>query len=135
MKPSISDTLSDRVESLKSGVLSAIAVTLTHLPLAYATQSDRIDLLLQVAIVAFSGVLFGITYRYAVRRDENSHLKSGVVFAFGFVRGLAQIESAIDPQAIDPSLLIYPLESLGLFAIAGLLLDLALQRRWIEPMR
>ncbi|MDC0834517.1 hypothetical protein CKA32_004031 [Geitlerinema sp. FC II] len=134
MKFPLSNNSSDRLESLKAGVLCAIAVTLTHLPLAYTTQTDAIDLLLRMAIVAFSGVLFGMTYRYAVRRDRNSHLKSGVVLAFGFVRGLAQIENAIDPRAIELSLFLYPLESLGLFAIAGLLLDIALQRRWIEPM-
>ncbi|HEY9880926.1 MAG TPA: hypothetical protein V6D29_20880, partial [Leptolyngbyaceae cyanobacterium] len=43
------------------------------------------------AIAAVSGSLFGITYRYAVRRDRNPQLRAGVVLAFSVVRGLAQV--------------------------------------------
>jgi hypothetical protein len=88
---------------------------------------------LAVAIAALSGGLFGLTYRYAIRQDANPQLKSGVVLAFGLVRGLAQVDvgSALAQQG-------WPFvsalaESLLLFAAARAVLDLALQNGWIKP--
>ncbi|NJN88715.1 MAG: hypothetical protein HC881_23575, partial [Leptolyngbyaceae cyanobacterium SL_7_1] len=52
----------------------------------------QLPMLLQGAIALATGFLFGVSYRYIVRQDENSHLKSGAILAFGIIRGLAQID-------------------------------------------
>lgn len=86
-------------------------------------------------IAGLSGFLFGVTYRYAVRTDDNPQLKSGVVGAFGLVRGLAQVDvgSAV-AQNFWP-FLAAAMESLILFAIAVLVLDLGFRQDWLRPFR
>ncbi|WP_346289152.1 hypothetical protein [Sphaerothrix gracilis] len=86
-------------------------------------------------IAGLSGFLFGVTYRYAVRTDDNPQLKSGVVGAFGLVRGLAQVDvgSAV-AQNFWP-FLAAAMESLILFAIAALVLDLGFRQDWLHPFR
>lgn len=128
----------DRLESLKAGLCAAVAATLTDAGVALVVTETPLTLLLRLAIVGASGFLFGVTYRYAVRRDTNPQLKSGAVGAFGLVRGLALLENAMSRGAISDGTiaiaLLSLLESLGLFAVAGLCLDWALQQGWIAPM-
>ena len=90
-------------------------------------------LLIKVAIAFLSGFLFGVTYRYAIRDDQNPQLKAGVVLAFGLVRGLAVIEG--QPDITDTLWVwgILVIESLIEFAIARFTLDWAIHRRWIKP--
>lgn len=83
-------------------------------------------------IAGISGGLFGLTYRYAVRCDRNPQLKSGVVLAFGLVRGLALVDVASALSQGWPFLAAV-IESLLMFAIAALGLDLAMQNGWIMP--
>lgn len=86
-----------------------------------------------LAIATLSGSLFGLTYRYAVRRDANPQLKAGVVLAFGLVRGLAQVDT--EATLVQPvgSWLGVLAKSLLLFMMAGACLEVALQNRWIKP--
>jgi hypothetical protein len=85
------------------------------------------------SIAGVSGFLFGVTYRYIVRQDRNPHLKSGAVGAFGLVRGLAQVDgqvqSGVDvlPGAIALG------ESLLLFALCRVVLEVGLRRGWLKP--
>jgi hypothetical protein len=44
------------------------------------------------ALLILTAPLFGITYRYAIRRDNNPNLKQGVVGAFVITRALATIQ-------------------------------------------
>ena len=52
-----------------------------------------LTLLVNGAIATLSGSLFALTYRYAIRQDDNPQLKGGVVLAFALVRGLAQVDA------------------------------------------
>jgi 6,7-dimethyl-8-ribityllumazine synthase len=89
----------ERIESIKAGSLGGIAagvvfdvtIAIDHL---IANESSRSLLALGLAtmIAIVSGFLFGITYRYVIRTDQNDHLNSGAVLAFGLVRGFAQID-------------------------------------------
>jgi hypothetical protein len=84
------------------------------------------------AIAAISGGLFGITYRYIIRRDRNPHLGSGAVLAFGLVRGLATIDTGSLTARSFGALGVAGVESLVLFAIARQLLDWALHSGWVQ---
>lgn len=136
----------ERFESLKAGTISglmtaiasaglAIALSLggggdvTLLPFALAWSS-----LLSLAGASLSGFLFGVTYRYAVRRDQNPQLKAGVAMAFGLVRAIAQVEMGLGLNASPTTLALLAAESLILFTIAALVLDWAIAHQVIQPM-
>lgn len=128
----------ERVESLKAGVLSAASVTLVF-PLtallndflASRYASPAMNYWISGAIAIFAGFLFGVTYRYIIREDQNSHLKSGAVLAFGLVRGLAQVELCIAAQSDWIPTVSFAIESVLLFAIARLILDSGIAIGWI----
>lgn len=124
----------DRLESLKAGLFAAIPMAAVDVPVAIAMGVTLFDVMLRLAVVGASGFLFGVTYRYAVRNDANPHLKSGVVGAFGLVRGLAQLEGRSLGEIFTAIAALSVFETLGLFALAGVCLDLALQRGWIGSM-
>lgn len=140
----------DRVESLKTAILTGLTAAcvaalglLAHrgatLGIAAALDSTIHGLRgstfwVSVAIAALSGSLFGITYRYAVRRDHNFQLKTGVILAFALVRGLALVNvgDALSLQG-------WPFvtacgDSVLLFGVAGAALEGAMQRQWIRPV-
>lgn len=132
----------ERIESVKAGSLSGIAAGI-----AYGTidSLDRwllggyspplISLGVELAIAIATGFLFGVTYRYIIRADRNSHLNSGAVLAFGLVRGLARVDvGGLEPiQLLANGLVV--LESVLLFAIARAAIDYALSARWIAPFK
>jgi hypothetical protein len=144
----------ERIESLKAGVIAAAAMGVAlagiwGLRLPIGPGPTRIWWL-EGASALIAGFLFGITYRYIVRQDQNSHLKSGAILAFGLVRGLAQISPMIaeglqqinGPLPLDRALLLdvgrcglIVLESITLFAVAQLALDQALNRSWVQPFK
>lgn len=79
----------DRLESIKAASISAIVGTLASLPISLTQASTITDLLLPSAITFVSCALYGVTFRYAIRRDSDDfHLKSGTIAAFGFVKGI-----------------------------------------------
>ena len=134
----------ERIESLKAGMIAALALTVTYIaiaavnalvlavefePLRGLQLSIGINLLVRVAIAFLSGFLFGITYRYVIREDKNSHLKDGAVLAFGLVRGLAPVEAV---QPITWLLAIFGIESILCFWVARLTLDWAIERNWVK---
>lgn len=131
----------ERIESVKAGIFGAIAFTITYLVtlvLNYSLwengQVEIVTLGLKVAIAFVSGFLFAVTYRYVIRNDVNSHLKDGVVFAFGLVRGLVPFE--ISPHLVESfgRLSLFGIESIICFAITRFSLDFALHRCWIKPL-
>lgn len=135
----------ERLESLKIGLLAASVALLSFgllergmgwLPLPASvlplTQA-WVPIGMAAAIVGLSGFLFGVTYRYVVRRDRNPHLKSGVVLAFGLVRGLAQLEVGIRLPELLPRLGAGVIASLILFAIVGAVVDVALTQGKVAP--
>jgi hypothetical protein len=138
----------DRTESLKAGVTAAAALGIAFtgilgLHLIWPNLPTSGIWWLHGASALIAGFLFGITYRYIVRQDQNSHLKSGAVLAFGLVRGLAQINPASVTPHLSPSRLLLEvgcsglivMESIVLFAVAQLVLEQALSRGWVQPFR
>ncbi|XGB43177.1 MAG: hypothetical protein LVS60_05190 [Nodosilinea sp. LVE1205-7] len=88
-----------------------------------------------VAISALSASLFGITYRYAVRQDPNPQIKLGVVLAFTLVRGLTLVDAAVMIRWHSwPLILISCSESLLLFGLTAVGLELALSQGWIQSI-
>lgn len=133
-------TLVDRIESLKSGIAagSMAAGAEGTIQLVQSLSNGGGASLdwgywIGVAIAAFSGFLFGVTCRYAIRKDENPHLSSGVVLAFGLVRGLAQVNGQDLNPSILPLVLFAVLESILLFAIAYVGLSTAMRVGWVKP--
>ncbi|MBW4442417.1 MAG: hypothetical protein KME10_14525 [Plectolyngbya sp. WJT66-NPBG17] len=132
----------ERVESLKAGILSAASVTLIF-PLtalfndflASRYSTPLVNYWVSGAIALFAGFLFGVTYRYIIRQDQNSHLKSGAVLAFGLVRGLAQVEMGIATQSAWVPIVSFAIESVLLFAIARLVLDGGMAIGWIQRFK
>ncbi len=143
-------TFVERIESIKAGVVASLAVAIAFTgaslinrlilatrfePLAGLPSGDGISFLLSGAIAVIAGVLFGITYRYVVRQDQNSHLKSGAVLAFGLVRGLAQIDVGVMTQGVLLPFVVLALESILLFAVARMVLDRTMSNGWVRPFK
>ena len=143
--------LAERIESLKAGTLAALSVCVAFAAIALVNsqvlatqfaslaglQIASIDThwLISSAIAILAGFLFGVTYRYVIREDQNPHLKSGAVLAFGLVRGLAQVDVGFSLQGTLWPFGVLAIESVGLFAIARFTLDFALQQSWIRPFQ
>jgi hypothetical protein len=126
----------ERVESLKAGAIAALVATTVHtagLLLRQATPPDLVQWGVSEAIALLVGGLFGVTYRYIVRQDNNPQLKSGAVLAFALVRGLSQIEHSLGALALDAEQIGLLAESLGMFAAAQIVLNGLLQRGWVKP--
>ena len=81
----------ERIESGKAAAISGAVGTLATIPVALTMVGDNgrlVETALSLAGVLVSCFLFGLTYRYIVRRDlGNTNLKAGAVAAFGLVRG------------------------------------------------
>lgn len=156
MKDSSNFSAAERVESLKAGAVAALSCLFGFWAIALGNtlilgqwwdslaglQVRAIDLnfALRWAMALVGGFLFGVTYRYAIRRDVNPQLKSGVVLAFGLVRAFGQLDAGLSLEGGKmpglPELLLFAVggvESVVLFAIAGLVLDWAIGRSWIKP--
>ncbi|NEO31267.1 MAG: hypothetical protein F6K36_12695 [Symploca sp. SIO3C6] len=138
----------ERLESLKAGTLSAFALICTYAFNAIANSSvlakqfevfaplqinTLFGLLVKFAIAFLSGFLFGVTYRYVIREDENQHLKDGVVLAFALVRGLAPTE--VESHLAFWLLGVLTIESILCFTIARLILDWAIKNYWLKPFK
>ncbi|XP_031394992.1 uncharacterized protein LOC116206301 isoform X2 [Punica granatum] len=79
----------ERLESVKAASVSAIIGTLAGLPISLTQVSSTSQLILHLAIAFVSCALFGVTFRYTVRRDlDNFQLKTGTAAAFAFVKVL-----------------------------------------------
>ncbi|MBE9101521.1 hypothetical protein [Vacuolonema iberomarrocanum] len=140
----------DRLESLKAGLVGASALLPTELlrlslgwlqpfwpgftnPLALGSVLTPAvwATLFHFGETALAGFLFGVTYRYAIRQDTNPQLKTGTVLAFALARGLGQADIGWQLSSNWHLWIGGAIESVGLFAIAALLLNTALQKGWI----
>lgn len=129
----------ERLESIKAGTLAALPVGLLEIGLTWGnhilipgvwTAADGLSSLVAGATAWLSGFLFGVTYRYIIRTDRNSHLKSGAVAAFALVRSLAQAEMLW--QRDLKVVFLWGAESFLMFALAQFLLDGAIAQGWIK---
>ncbi|MDZ7959281.1 MAG: hypothetical protein RMY34_15595 [Aulosira sp. DedQUE10] len=141
--------MAERLESLKAGIIGALSLVLAfiitslvntlvlakYFPILASLEIEPLNLhfLLSGIISSFSGLLFGVTYRYIIRIDKNPQLKAGGVFAFGLVRGLTQIEVGWNGNTSALPCLVLALESVLWFAIAAIALDTAMQLGWLKP--
>ncbi len=134
--------VTERIESIKGGIISAVVFAIADLGIVllntFTFHLSNVELipvyslqdwLIRAIIAVSTGFLFGVTYRYIVRSDQNFHLQDGAVLAFGLVRGLALVEG----KAISLILLVLIIESIITFAIARSALDFALSRKLIKP--
>jgi hypothetical protein len=145
--------MAERIESFKASIIGGlcvfIALALTGLLNVFVlnrfsvfnTQQINIfewHLWVSASIVLFSGFLFGVTYRYIIRTDDNLQLKAGGVMAFALVRGLAQIDIQLpcapiifNLNAIGANSLLLA-ENIFLFGLAAKGLDVAIRAGWIK---
>lgn len=149
MKVNSPFTPAERLESLKAAILGGTCAGLLSLLLLIGhrllhhgslpqlsslfSSLAGLTLLANGAIAALSGALFALTYRYAIRQDQNPQLNAGVVLAFTLVRGLAQVDagSAI-AQKFWPWLTAGG-ESLLIFGGSAIALNLAFHQKWLKP--
>ena len=149
MKTASPFTPEERIESLKVTILGGSCAGLMsmgillsyrlvyHSPLPQLSHllssMAGLTLLANWAIAILSGALFALTYRYAIRQDQNPQLNAGVILAFTLVRGLAQVDagSAI-AQKLWPFLSACG-ESLLIFGGSAVVLNLAFQQNWVKP--
>ncbi|KAL1318982.1 hypothetical protein AAHE18_15G244800 [Arachis hypogaea] len=131
----------ERLESVKAASIAALVGTLSGLPICLTQVTDTTQLLLPLAINFISCILFGVTFRYAVRRNlDDVNLKTGVAAAFGVVKGLATLgggpvlELNLDSflsHALDGT--IYVAESFFIFVCAAVALDYCFKTRLLSP--
>ena len=138
--------VTERIESVKAGIVGAGTFAIAELVVIFlkAILVNAIsqynwtpiifnwELLFQLFFGAVSGFLFGVTYRYIIRGDRNSHLNDGAVFAFGLVRGLALVENNLVWSELL-FLMFTIIQSIIYFAVVRFILDLAIARKLIKP--
>lgn len=145
------ELMAERLESLKAGIIggSCLAFTFTISTLVnnfllgkYFKELANLQnlglntgFLLSGGIAVFSGLLFGVTYRYIIRSDKNPQLKAGGVMAFGLVRGLTQVDTGFNSTGAIVPFVVLSFESLLWFAVAGFVLDTAIQLDWVKPFK
>ncbi|MDB9313384.1 hypothetical protein PN462_09760 [Spirulina sp. CS-785/01] len=135
----------ERIESVKAGLLGAIAFTVALSVLGslkgiigqFPSLSTSMVLYggIEAAIALSIGFLFGVTYRYIIRADQNSHLREGAVFAFALVRTGTFIEQQARDTLNFLPWVIFGLESLFCFFLARLALDIAIKQQWVKPLQ
>ncbi|KAJ0770229.1 hypothetical protein HanPI659440_Chr07g0254841 [Helianthus annuus] len=131
----------ERFESVKAASISAIVGTLAGLPISLAQAANTSQLILPSAITLVSCALFGVTFRYAVRRDlDNFQLKTGTSGAFAFVKGLATLGGgppmeleigSISSHAFTGA--VYISENLLIFLFAAVGLDFCIKLGILSP--
>jgi hypothetical protein len=128
-------TLKERIESIQVGSISALAFLVPYLLFLIV---DRVFLGESITVIGtfvkisgaiISGFLFGVTYRYVVRNDDNPHLKDGTVAAFALVRGLVPLQLSTDLIADSGRLSLFLGESFICFLSSRLLLELTKLRQ------
>ncbi|MCV3215041.1 hypothetical protein OGM63_16230 [Plectonema radiosum NIES-515] len=141
----------ERLESLKAGIFGGLSMSLTfvitsflnNLLLAkYFVALSILQLNIQDdswwvsgAISCFCGLLFGVTYRYIIRSDDNPQLKAGGVLAFGLVRGLTQIDVGFCCYSTILPFVVLAAESIVWFALCAIALDTAIQFGFLKPFK
>ena len=146
-------SVDDRIESFKAGFLGLIASVFAFFAIAilhhFLQNSLTVQLissfelgnpfilLIKLSMIGFSGFLFAVTYRYIVRRDRNSHLKSGAILAFACIHSFGTIERDLSALTLLPltqmafAIAILLLENIAWLAIVQSILETAIQNKWI----
>ncbi|MBW4448877.1 MAG: hypothetical protein KME38_18945 [Spirirestis rafaelensis WJT71-NPBG6] len=150
--------MAERLESLKAGIFGGLSVCLTFVITTFLNNLllDKYFPALSIlqiniqdwrwwisgAISCFCGLLFGVTYRYIIRSDNNPQLKAGGVLAFGLVRGLTQVDVGLYCYSILP-FVVLGAQSIVWFAISAILfqshfvnaLDTTIKLGWVKTFK
>lgn len=131
----------ERRESAKAAFISAIIGTLASVPICLYQDTSYTQLALDLSYIFVSCALFGVTFRYTIRRDlDNVQLKTGTSAAFGVVKGLAALGagnslefdlSSLVSYSIDGA--VYVAESVFIFLFASVALDYCFKMRLLSP--
>ncbi|XP_051188973.1 uncharacterized protein [Lolium perenne] len=135
------DKDSERLESVKAAAISSIIGVLASLPISSYEVQSLPQLFIRSSVVLISCALFGVTFRYAVRRDlDNIQLKTGAAAAFAVVRGLALLESGRPFELSTDALLSLALDgavsvvgSIFIFLPSAIALDYCFKMRFLSP--
>ena len=133
------DESAEKIESAKAGTAAAASGTLLSLPLILSQSSGTLVTLESVAGIAVSCLVFGVTYRYAVRDDfGNDQLKGGVVGAFGLARGLGAADVYLHGSdqydiASWAEAALLAGESVLTFAFAAVALEVGFRQGFLKP--
>ncbi|XP_026391505.1 uncharacterized protein LOC113287060 [Papaver somniferum] len=135
------DKNTERLESVKAASIAAVIGTIAAIPISLSQVTGITELILPLGITFVSCALFGVTFRYTIRRDlDDSHLKSGVSAAFACVKGLAVLEAGppleLDTQsflshAVDGA--VHVAENMLIFVFASVALDFCFKMRLLSP--
>ncbi|KAK9926398.1 hypothetical protein M0R45_023631 [Rubus argutus] len=131
----------EKLESVKAASAAALVGTVAGLPFSFTQVNNSSELILPLAITFISCALFGVTFRYAMRRDlDNGHLKTGAPAAFGVVKGLAMLDGGKPLELNTDSLVshafdgaVYVSENLFVFLSAAIALDYLFKTRLLSP--
>lgn len=130
-------TFQERLESLKAGGIGAIAFSFCYGMAIFANFWLHLpstgNIGFNLASSLLSGFLFGVTYRYIIRADQNPHLRDGAVLAFTLVRAGGLLEGLPTPLSQGLILGLGLAESLIGFAIARFCLDTAIAHQSLKP--
>ncbi|VAI20125.1 unnamed protein product [Triticum turgidum subsp. durum] len=135
------DKDSERLESVKAAAISSIIGVLASLPISSYEVHSLPQLFFRSSVVLISCALFGVTFRYAVRRDlDNIQLKTGAAAAFAVVRGLALLESGTTFELSTDALMSLALDgavsvvgSIFIFLSSAIALDYCFKMRFLSP--
>ncbi|CAN0908916.1 hypothetical protein LINGRAHAP2_LOCUS25541 [Linum grandiflorum] len=130
-----------RFELGQAAGVSAIIGSLAVIPVSLNGITSYDQLLLPITATFISCALFGVTFRYAVRRDlDNFQLKTGTYAAFGFVKGLGMLAGGAPLQLNSESILSHAVDaalcvsqSLLVFAFSAVSLDYCFKVGLISP--
>uniref|UniRef100_A0A7N1A1G3 Uncharacterized protein n=3 Tax=Kalanchoe fedtschenkoi TaxID=63787 RepID=A0A7N1A1G3_KALFE len=131
----------ERLESVKAALIAAVAGSIAGLPIALTRAAEVSELILPVGVTFASCALFGVTFRYVVRRDlDDGHLKTGAATAFGVVKGFGKLAGGAPLELNTASFLshaidgaIYVSADLLIFLFAAVGLDFCFKMRFLSP--
>ncbi|KAL0920812.1 hypothetical protein M5K25_009982 [Dendrobium thyrsiflorum] len=131
----------ERLESIKAASISSIVGTLASLPLSLYQATSFTVFALHTTIIFIGTALFGVTFRYTIRRDiDNFQLKTGTSAAFAIIKGLAEIEAgkplelnlaSFVSHSIDGAVSVS--ENIIIFLAAAIALDFCFKMRLLSP--
>ncbi|KAH7443728.1 hypothetical protein KP509_02G048300 [Ceratopteris richardii] len=133
----------ERKESAKAAGVAGVVGSLAVIPFYSLTGDlDNVEIILKTGMAFISCALFGLTYRYVVRRDLiNTQLRAGCIAAFALVRCFAQVDAArllsnISQKEITELLStgsLFAAESIAIFSFAAVGLEYCMQQGIVSP--
>ncbi|WOL13122.1 hypothetical protein Cni_G21891 [Canna indica] len=135
------DRHKERLESGKAALVSSLAGSLASVPISLYQATSFPQLILHLVVISFSCALFGVTFRYTVRRDlDNFQLKTGTCAAFGFIKGLSAAEVGKTLELDTKSLTSFSIdgavsvsENIFIFLTAAIALDFCFKMGILSP--